>query len=117
MGQLKITERKSGRVIFRRVREAATIAERSIGLMFAPSLGDDDGLLIRHCNAIHTCFMRFPIDVVFISRSGEVVKVIRAMKPWRFSLLYWRASQTLEVQGGTLPESITPGVHLEIEHV
>ncbi len=112
-----IVDKATGTPLFDRVRVASRLVDRTIGLMFAESLGDDQGLLIRRCNSVHTCFMRFEIDVVFLSGAGEVVRVIRRMKPWRFSALYLRASQTLEVPGGALPASVVPGTWLEVRHV
>ena len=55
------------------------------------------GLLIPRCNAVHTCFMRFPIDVTFLDGDGLVVKTVRNVRPWR--LFVWggfRARQALE---------------------
>ena len=55
------------------------------------------GLLIPRCNAVHTCFMRFPIDVTFLDGDGRVVKTVRNVRPWR--LFVWggfRARQALE---------------------
>ena len=40
-------------------------------------------MLIRPAPSIHTFFMRFSIDAVFLSRSGHVLKVASAVKPWR----------------------------------
>lgn len=70
-------------------------AKGLIGRDHAPA----DGLLIPHCNAIHTCFMRFSIDAVFLDRENRPVKTVRNIRPWR--LLVWggfRASKVLETE-------------------
>jgi uncharacterized membrane protein (UPF0127 family) len=56
-------------------------------------------LHIRRCNAVHTCFMRYPIDVVFIDRRGRIVKVVPALRPWRAAGA-WRATAVLELAAG-----------------
>ncbi|MFP5458565.1 MAG: DUF192 domain-containing protein, partial [Bacteriovoracia bacterium] len=114
---MQITHRETGTVIARRVTQATNILSRLLGLMFKKDLGEFDGLLLQPCNSIHTFFMRFPIDVVFLSSSNEVVKVIRAMPPWRFSWLYLRAVKTLELRAGTLPVDFTEGTFVEVIHV
>jgi uncharacterized protein len=55
------------------------------GLLGRDGLRAGEGLLIRPTSAIHTFFMRFAIDVVFIDRAGVVLKVVSALRPWRFA--------------------------------
>jgi uncharacterized protein len=55
------------------------------GLLGRSGLGAGEGLLIRPTNSIHTFFMRFAIDVVFIDRAGVVLKVVSALRPWRLA--------------------------------
>ena len=43
-------------------------------------------MIIAPCNAVHTFFMRFTIDVVFADRQGTVVKLCRNLKPWRMGI-------------------------------
>ena len=52
------------------------------GLLGKRSLAAGDGLLIKPAPSVHTFFMRFPIDVVFLSRKGEVMKVSADVGPW-----------------------------------
>ena len=80
-----------------RITEAQTFFQRARGLIGRKSLAADEGLLIPHCNCIHTLFMRFPIDATFFDRKGEIVKVVRDIKPWRlFVWGGWRACKVLE---------------------
>ena len=80
-----------------RITEAKTFFQRARGLIGRKSLAADEGLLIPHCNCIHTLFMRFPIDATFFDRKGEIVKVFRDIKPWRlFVWGGWRACKVLE---------------------
>ncbi|MBO7720914.1 MAG: DUF192 domain-containing protein [Kiritimatiellae bacterium] len=82
---------------------AETFFERAKGLIGRRGLGRGRGLLIPRCNCIHTLFMRFPIDAVFLDRGGGVVKTVRNIRPWRFWVWGgWRASSVLETEAETL---------------
>lgn len=76
---------------------AETFVERAKGLMGRGGLESGTGMLITKCNCIHTFFMRFSIDATFLDRQGNVVKVVRGIRPWR-PLVWggWRASSVLE---------------------
>jgi uncharacterized membrane protein (UPF0127 family) len=64
---------------------AATPLARLKGLLGRSGLRSGEGLLIRPTSAIHTCFMRFPIDAVFLDRDLVVVKVVGDLRPWRMA--------------------------------
>ena len=86
---------------------AETFLQRLLGLMFRRDLPEGQGLLIARCNAIHTFFMRFPIDAVFLDADGAIVRVVRDIQPWR--PFVWggrRAVQVLETRCGALPSSV-----------
>jgi uncharacterized protein len=63
------------------------VADRAIarmkGLLGRSGLDTGEGLLIRPAPTVHTFFMRFAIDIVFLARDGEVLKVATDVKPWR----------------------------------
>jgi hypothetical protein len=82
-----------------KTRVARTFAERAKGLIGTKDLAADEGMLIEKCNAIHTFFMSFPIDAVFLDASDRVMKVVRGIKPWR-PLVWggWRAKKVLELK-------------------
>jgi uncharacterized membrane protein (UPF0127 family) len=58
-------------------------ASRRTGLLGRDRLGDGHAVILAPCRAIHTCFMRFPIDVVHVDRGGRVLRVRAALRPWR----------------------------------
>jgi uncharacterized protein len=72
-----------GRVVCEECTVAHTMFTRMRGLLGKRGLDSGEGLLIRPAPSIHTFFMRFPIDVVFLSRQGEVLKVAERVAPWR----------------------------------
>jgi uncharacterized membrane protein (UPF0127 family) len=69
--------------------------------MFRGSLPAAGGLLIHGCNGIHMMFMRFPIDAVFMDKSGRVVKVYQKLRPWIGLVpLVWGADRVAELPEG-----------------
>lgn len=108
--------KKNDLIITENVKLANSIIDRMIGLMFKKEMRGFNALLIEPCNSIHTFFMRYDIDVIFLSKNNEVVKIIRNMRPWRLSWIYFRATKVLEMKGGTLPEEVVKGDKL-VMHV
>ena len=76
----------SGCVVVSRLESAFDSAARKKGLLGRDRIDPGSGLVIAPCGGIHTCFMRFPIDVLFVTRDGRVVKVSHDVKPWRLAL-------------------------------
>jgi len=78
--------RTKGTVIAEHVSVADGLWSKFWGLMGRRALPENSGLLLTPCSSVHTFFMRFPIDVVFLDRERRVVKIVPAMKPWRTAL-------------------------------
>jgi uncharacterized membrane protein (UPF0127 family) len=74
-----------------------------------------DGLYFPNANIVHNSFVRFSLDVIFISRSNTVIKVIRGFRPWRFSRIYLKAAHVVEFPAGAVPEAVTTGDQLILE--
>jgi hypothetical protein len=72
-----------GNVLCERAVVAATPLTRMRGLLGRRSLPIGDGLLISPTPSIHTMFMRFPIDAVFVDADFQVVKLVGNLRPWR----------------------------------
>ncbi len=72
-----------GRVVCPSCVVADTALSRLRGLLGRRELPSGEGLLLRPSPSIHTFFMRFPIDVVFLDRELRVLRVADAVKPWR----------------------------------
>jgi uncharacterized membrane protein (UPF0127 family) len=64
-------------------RVAASFAARLRGLLGSRGLAPGEGLLIPRTSSVHTHFMRFAIDVVFVDGEGRVAKIVRGLRPWR----------------------------------
>ena len=72
-----------GRVVCQQCGVADSVWSRARGLLGRRSLGPDEGLLLKPANSVHTAFMRFPIDVVFLDGELTVLDVVEAVPPWR----------------------------------
>jgi uncharacterized protein len=69
-----------------RVEVAVTRRDRRKGLLGRSGLEASSALILAPCAAIHTMFMRFDIDCVFVDDDGRAVKVVREMSPWRIAI-------------------------------
>jgi uncharacterized membrane protein (UPF0127 family) len=69
-----------------RVRLAKSMWSRFLGLMGKRGLAEDGGLLIDPCTGVHTMFMRFALDVVFLDREGRITKIAADLRPYRMSM-------------------------------
>ena len=77
---------------------ARNFATRLLGMTVTPPLdaaGTPHVLAIPRCSAVHTCAMRYPLDIAFAAASGEVLEVHEGVAPWRF-LSCPQAAFTLE---------------------
>jgi len=79
-----INERTNGTVASI-VELAVTRSDRKRGLLGRPGLDASAALMLAPCPAVHTAFMQFTIDVVFVDRDGRVRKIVRGLAPWRMS--------------------------------
>lgn len=93
---------------------ADTSASRNIGLLRHKKLDPGDGLWIIPCESVHTFFMRFAIDLVYLDKKKRVKKVRHAVRPWRLSACL-TAHSVLELPAGTAAASGTvKGDEIEI---
>jgi uncharacterized protein len=83
VGRRKPVLRADGLVVCERCIVADSPLPRMRGLLGRRNLGSDEGVLLRPAGSIHTFFMRFPIDVVFLDRDGRVLRVAESVRPWR----------------------------------
>lgn len=85
---------------------ADTSAKRRKGLLGRKALPQGQGLWIIPCEGVHSCGMKFAIDLVYLDRNERVLKVKSRMVPWRFSMCL-RARSVLELPEGTISRTRT----------
>lgn len=98
--------------------ERCTVASspraRLRGLLGRRVLPPGEGLLLRPCASVHTCFLRFPIDVVLLDADDRVVAVVERLPPWRMAG-HRRTKAVLELAAGEAQRrAINPGDRLPI---
>lgn len=96
-----LTNARSRRLIARDVELALTRSARRQGLLKRSSLPVESALLLAPCFVVHTAFMQFPIDIVFVDRRGYVRHLLRDVGPWRLAASL-RSYATIELPAGTL---------------
>ena len=101
-----------GRMVCESCEVASSPAARLLGLMGRRSLARGRGLLLPRTGAVHTAFVRFPLDLVFLDREQRVVRVSPSVNPFRVAFKLG-ARQVLELPGGEASRAgITPGSQL-----
>ena len=70
------------------------------GLMGKRDMLENDGLLIVPCNSVHSMFMRFPIDLLFLDRDLNIIKIIESFKPWKATPIFRGCHQVIELRAG-----------------
>jgi len=94
---------------------ANTFFTRLIGLLNRNSLRKGEALILTPSNCIHSFFMRFTIDVLFLDKTGRVIAALPAFKPFRLSPIYFNSCTTVELPENTLKLSQTqPGDIIKI---
>jgi uncharacterized membrane protein (UPF0127 family) len=78
-----VVRREDGAIVCERCRVAASPSSRLRGLLGRAGLEAGEGLLLRPASSIHTWFMRFPIDAVFVGPDGTVMRIAGDLRPWR----------------------------------
>jgi uncharacterized protein len=81
---------------------ATSFWQRGKGLMFASGLGQGEGMIIDPCTSIHTFWMRFPIDVLYMDRNHCVIRTDESMKPWRIGPVFTGSKWVIELPAGTI---------------
>lgn len=97
---LRLTE-QGPEVLFSEVDVTESMFERMKGLLGHYPLSEQQGFWIEPCNSIHTWFMPFALDVVFVDRHKRVCHFSEAVKPWRCRASF-RASAVLELKSGQI---------------
>jgi uncharacterized membrane protein (UPF0127 family) len=99
-------------IVANRVEVADTRRARRRGLLGRDRVEADAAMLLTPCRAVHTAFMGFPIDVVFIDRYGRTVQLVHGLQPWRMAVSL-RAHAVIELAAGRLQScGVEPGDRL-----
>ncbi|WP_064092024.1 DUF192 domain-containing protein [Rossellomorea aquimaris] len=106
---MKLVNLSNERVIADSLKEAYHFFNRLRGLMFTDKLDSGTGLHIKPCRSIHTFFMNYPIDVLYVNEQNIIVAIEEALEPGKTGKLYADASSVVELPAGTVKET---GTHI-----
>lgn len=96
---------------------ADTMISRTIGLLGRQGLTGDEMLWIHRCNSIHTFFMKFAIDCVFLDKQMLVCALRSDVKPWRMVFPIFKARSVIEMGSGQIKSlNIQLGDQLHVGH-
>jgi hypothetical protein len=113
---IQIENQTRGQTIVSSGRVADNFWTSLRGLIGHKPLASGEGLLIIPSNSIHTHFMGFPIDVLYVDRAQRVVAMDQHMAPWRFGRIHRRARFVIELPAGTIAATGTEvGDQLDVE--
>ncbi|MBI4321033.1 MAG: DUF192 domain-containing protein [Chloroflexi bacterium] len=104
---MKIVNVETSTTLADRAELASGLIQRAVGLLGRKHLEQGEGLIIRPCNSVHTFFMRFPIDVIFLDKQGRAIKLLPDLAPFRLSPIVFGSSLVIELPAGTIERSGT----------
>jgi hypothetical protein len=104
---MKIINRSRNTVLADKARVADSFISRLVGLLNCSGLNPGEALIISPSNSIHSFFMRFTFDALFLDRKGQVVALAPGFKPFRVGQIYFRAVSTIELPAGVIQASKT----------
>lgn len=110
---MRLRETETGHVVCEHLELATTFLRRFLGLQFRRPLEDGHGLLLAPCDSVHTCWMRFSIDIVMLDQRGIVLAVRQRVRPWRIVWPNKNCQSILELPAASC--NLTPQKQLWLE--
>jgi uncharacterized membrane protein (UPF0127 family) len=96
----RLVRRTTDKVVISELILADHFWPRLAGLQFRRRLPPGAGVLLVPCRSIHTCFVRFPIDLVYLDGQGQVLGVRKGLRPWRAAIAPAGTHAILETPAG-----------------
>ena len=93
---------RDSEVLFPRTSCAARFTSRLRGLMFYPTYPNFDGLLLIPCHEIHMFWMKFPLDLVYLSSEGRILTTVANLAPGKLGPKIKETMAVLELPVGTV---------------
>ena len=109
----RLVSETTGKTVVARLTIADSFWSRFAGLQLRRPLPSAAGLLLVPCNSVHTCFVRFPLDVVFLDHGGSVLAVRRSLRPWRLAWGPKKSHAVLEMAAGSTEVQVGETLRLE----
>lgn len=84
------------------IKVADNFFTRSIGLLSKKSVLEGEGLIIKPCCSIHTFFMRFAIDVIFVNKKNEIIALYENVRPWKILPIHPTSHYVIELLANSI---------------
>ena len=112
---MKIINLTKNQILAEEVFLSASFLKRLKGLLGYSSIGKNQAMILHPANAVHTFFMRFPIDVLFVDKNNIVLKAVSNMRPFRATGIYLKSLFVIELHSGIINSTQTAeGDYLQI---
>ena len=113
---MKVTNTTKGTILAENAVLADNFFSRLTGLLGHKSLGSGQGMVLSPSTSIHSFFMRFTFDALFVDKNKRVIAAYPDFKPFRVSKVFWGDNITIELPAGTILNSRTQiGDELKLE--
>jgi uncharacterized membrane protein (UPF0127 family) len=99
---MRIINKTNSAILAEDVVVADAPLKRMSGLLGRKDFYKGQALILKPCNSMHTFFMRFPIDVLFVDKDNRVVKALSNLRPFRISGIYLSSAFIIELPSGTI---------------
>ena len=97
--------------LVRKLIIANTFKKRFLGLMTSKELPSDEGLILIPCRGVHTFFMNFPIDVLYLDKENRITEIFTHVKPWELLPVRKKTYSVIELPAGTIAGTRTKKGH------
>jgi len=105
---MQIINQSKKTILAEEVLLADTFVKRMVGLLLHNKpLKSGQALILKPCNCVHTFFMRFSIDCLFVDKQKKVIKALHNLLPFRITPLYLSSQLVIELPAGTILSSAT----------
>ncbi|MEO0442414.1 MAG: DUF192 domain-containing protein [Pseudomonadota bacterium] len=114
-GVVNITREREALATIKRVARTTNSIERMKGLLGTAALTIDQGMWLSACNSIHTFFMGYDLDIVYLDGDQKICRLVSTIKPWRVDFCL-RARSVLEIRSGEIDRlGLALGDHIHWE--
>ncbi len=96
-----------GTVLAQQAQIASSLGQRMKGLLGKDSLAANEALVLKPCSSIHTFFMRFAIDVLFLDKNMRIIRLLENIPPNRLSPVIWASRMAIELPAGKIGQTNT----------
>lgn len=115
MAKLYKTQDSGAQLLTDQLKTTDSFWSRAKGLLGRSNLSENEVLWINPCNNIHTFFMKFSIDCIFVDRKMQIQKLVSDIRPFRIVGPFWRSHSVIEAQSGFIKsKQLKVGDHLYV---